>query len=189
MNKKELRELYRIKRSSVSQAEKLKLDDLLLIRFQQLPLPELSVLFTYWPKANAQEPNTHLFSGYLRHMTPGLHIAYPVTDLSSSIMHAVYITEETVYHTNRYGLTEPTAGDRVAPENIDLVFVPLLVCDHDGQRVGYGRGFYDRYLARCRPDALKVGFSYFEPVEKIDDPNAFDVPLDICVTPGEIYEF
>ena len=188
MTKKELRSLYREKRNTISSQEKLKLDDLLLIRFQQLYFEDVHVLFTYWPKANAQEPNTHLFSSYLRHTIPSLQIAYPVTDLTNSNMHAALISEETVYHTNAYGLTEPKDGEIINPKNIDLIFVPLLVCDRHGQRVGYGKGFYDRYLAQCKETCIKIGFSYFELVEKIDS-DVFDVPLNYCVTPEKVYEF
>src|SRR3954454_4162692 len=100
MTKKELRNLYKQKRQNISSKEKLKLDDLLLIRFQQLYFEDVHVLFTYWPKPTAQEPNTHLFSGYLRHAIPFLQIAYPVADFSSCTMRAVLINEETIYHTN-----------------------------------------------------------------------------------------
>lgn len=188
MTKKELRNLYREKRNTISSKEKLKLDDLLLIQFQHLYFEDVRVLFTYWPKADAQEPNTHLFSGYLRHTIPALQIAYPVTDLSTCRMNAVLINEETVYHTNIYGLTEPKDGEVISPENIDLIFVPLLVCDTRGHRIGYGKGFYDKYLSQCREDCIKIGFSYFEPVEKIDN-HVFDVPLNYCITPGKVYEF
>jgi 5-formyltetrahydrofolate cyclo-ligase len=104
-------------------------------------------------------------------------------------MKSVLINEETVYNTNNYGLTEPNNGSIIEPANIDLVFVPLLVCDMKGHRVGYGKGFYDKYLAQCRKDVIKIGFTYFEPVEKIKDTNAFDVPLNYCITPEQVYEF
>ncbi len=189
MTKKELRNLYKQKRQAISSEEKLKLDDLLLIRFQQLCFEDVHVLFTYWPKVNAQEPNTHLFSGYLRHTIPFLQIAYPVTDFSTCTMHAVFINEETVYHINAYGITEPTDGSLVEPHDINLVFVPFLVCDTNGYRVGYGKGFYDRYLAKCREDIIKIGFSYFDPIEKIAGRDAFDIPLNYCITPEKVYEF
>jgi len=189
MTKKELRRIYKEKRNTISSKEKLKLDDLLLIRFQQLYFEDVKILFTYWPKTDVQEPNTHLFSGYLRHIIPLLQIAYPVTDFLTCTMHAVFINEETVYHTNSYGINEPKEGSVVTPHNIDLVFVPFLVCDVNGYRVGYGKGFYDRYLAQCREDIIKIGFSYFEPIEKIEDRNSFDVPLNYCVTPEKVYEF
>ena len=104
-------------------------------------------------------------------------------------MHALLINEDTVYYTNQYGLTEPKEGIIIAPQEIDLVFVPFLVCDESGYRVGYGKGFYDRYLAQCSEDVIKIGFGYFEPVEKIDDIKSFDIPLDYCITLESVYEF
>lgn len=189
MTKEQLRQVYRQKRQEIHAHRKLQLDDLLLIRFQQLAFEHISVLMTYWPMANQAEPNTHLFTGYLRHMIPGLHITYPVADFSASTMHATLINEDTVYHTNIYGITEPANGEPVDQELIDIVFVPMLICDEQGYRVGYGKGFYDRFLAGCREDVLKIGFSYFEPVKNIDDTQSFDVPLNYCITPETIYEF
>jgi len=59
----------------------------------------------------------------------------------------------------------------------------------NGFRIGYGKGFYDRYLSQCRSECLKIGFSYFEPLDTIDDANEFDVPLNLCVTPTTVYVF
>ena len=67
--------------------------------------------------------------------------------------------------------------------------MPLLCCDRRGFRVGYGKGFYDKFLSRCRPDCLKIGLSFFEPTEIIADINDYDVKLDYCVTPENRYKF
>lgn len=189
MTKQELRKLYKAKRQSISSKDKLKMDDLLLINFQQLSFENIEVLLTYWPMAHQAEPNTHLYSSYLRHMIPGLRMAYTVTDFENTSMKAVEIDEDTVYQTNSIGITEPTDGKLVLPEEIDVVFVPFLVCDKHGYRVGYGKGFYDRYLAQCREDILKIGFSYFAPVESIDNVQDFDIPLNFCITTESVYEF
>ncbi|HWB26476.1 MAG TPA: 5-formyltetrahydrofolate cyclo-ligase [Chitinophagaceae bacterium] len=189
MTKTELRKLYKQKRKDIPAKDKPRLDDLLLIQFQQLYFPHTSVLLTYWPADLHIEPNTHLFSGYLRHTIPGLHITYPIIDIATNTFNAVLIDEETVYTTNSYGITEPKQGTIIEPAEIDLVFVPLLVCDMQGYRVGFGKGFYDRFLECCRTDIIKVGFNYFAPVDKIDDTQPFDVPLDYCVTTETIYEF
>jgi 5-formyltetrahydrofolate cyclo-ligase len=69
------------------------------------------------------------------------------------------------------------------------VLVPLLAFDESGYRVGYGKGFYDRFLQQCRKDVLTVGFSYFDAIDKIEDTHQFDVPLNYCITPHRIYEF
>ena len=74
-------------------------------------------------------------------------------------------------------------------KEIDLVLVPLLCFDKKGFRVGYGKGFYDRFLSKCRSDVLKIGLSYFKPVEKIEDVRDFDVALDYCITPKGVWHF
>lgn len=189
MTKKELRNIYRQKRLAISAKEKMKLDDLLLIKFQQLFFNEVQCVFTYWPKEDTHEPNTHLITNYLRHMIPALQIAYPVCDVTTGNMQAILINEETDYYTNSLGITEPKEGQVLDPQIIDLAFVPLMIYDAAGYRVGYGKGFYDKYLTQCREDIIKTGLSYFDPVDKIDDKNAFDIPLNYCVTPEKIYEF
>ena len=189
MTKEQLRKIYKQKRLAITEKEQVKLDDLLLIQFQQLPLDDVLLLFSYLPIAEKAEPQTELFIQYLYFRIPGLQVAYPVSDLTGNSMQAILVHDDTVYHTNRLGITEPTEGEVADPELIDLVFVPLLVADRQGNRVGYGKGFYDRYLKQCREDAVKIGFSYFDPVDKIDDTQPFDVPLNYCITPERIYEF
>ena len=63
-----------------------------------------------------------------------------------------------------------------------MVLVPGVCFDRDGHRVGYGKGFYDRFLKTCRPDCVKIGLSFFEPVEKIDDVHNGDIALDFLVS-------
>ncbi len=189
MNKQELRKIYKTKRDEIHSKERLRMDDLLLLQFQQFDYSDVATVLSYWPLAGKSEPNTHLFSGYLRHMLPGLVLAYPLTDTASCQMTALAIHEDTIYHTNQWGITEPKEGAVIDPKEIDLIFVPLLAYDKQGFRVGYGKGFYDRYLANCREDIVKIGFSYFEPVDKITDTDQFDVPLTYCITPQKSYEF
>jgi 5-formyltetrahydrofolate cyclo-ligase len=74
-------------------------------------------------------------------------------------------------------------------EKIDAIIVPLLCFDARGFRVGYGKGFYDKFLSECRTDCLKIGFSYFAPVAEISDAQDFDVKLDYCITPEEIFDW
>ena len=68
------------------------------------------------------------------------------------------------------------------------VFVPLLAFDESGSRIGYGKGFYDRFLSKCRPDSVKIGLSFFQSEPKIIHEN-IDFPLDYCITPKKIYTF
>ena len=99
------------------------------------------------------------------------------------------LTDNTKIKKNSYNVPEPVDGLEVPDVKIDVVFVPLLAYDKQGNRVGYGKGFYDNFLSKCNPETIKIGLSFFPPEEKIDDVSESDVKLDFCVTPEEIYRF
>ncbi|MEI6948277.1 5-formyltetrahydrofolate cyclo-ligase [Paraflavisolibacter sp. H34] len=189
MLKKDIRQLYRQKRKTLSLPQKLKLDDLLLIQFQKLRLPFLSVVLSYHPIEENNEVDTFLITDFLQFKNPGLQVAYPKIDLVESTMQAIVCDEEEAFAPNRYNIHEPVKCDAIAAAEIDLVLVPLLSFDRRGNRVGYGKGYYDHYLEHCRADTLKIGLSYFEPVDLIEDAGAHDIPLNFCITPQEAYVF
>ncbi len=189
MKKKELRKLYRAKRRDLSESDRMRMDDLMLIQFQTVSLPCLEYLFSYWPIEENHEPNTHLFTEFLRFRNPELKIAYPVIDPASITMNAIVTDVDTPFEKTSFNLFEPQKGELIFPEQFELIFVPLLCVDQKGYRVGYGKGYYDKYLSDCRPECLKVGFSYFDLVISISDKAEFDVPLDLCITPGATYVF
>lgn len=189
MTKKELRTIYRDKRNVLSAQERTKLDDLLLIQFQKFNLPFVNILLSYWPIEENNEPNAHLITDYLEFKNLDLLVAYPKTDFIIDEMEAVFTNEETEFLKNEYNIYEPESGNRMAPTDIDMILVPLLAFDKKGYRVGYGKGFYDKYLANCRKDCIKAGLSYFDPVDEITDKGDFDVPLDLCITPQSVYVF
>lgn len=189
MLKKELRKKYRTERLALTAVQQTKLDDLLLIQFQKLSLPELHSVLSFYPIEEKREINTFLLTDFLAFRNPDLQMCYPKTNIFQNTMQAVVTTGETDFDANEYGIPEPINGHVLEPEVLDAVFVPLLAFDKKGNRVGYGKGFYDRFLRECRPDCLKIGLSYFEPVAQIEDAGEFDVPLSHCITPQAIYVF
>jgi 5-formyltetrahydrofolate cyclo-ligase len=78
---------------------------------------------------------------------------------------------------------------RVEEKELDMILIPLLAYDLQGNRVGYGKGFYDRFLAKCKPSVQKVGLSYFEPLDSIAGVDSFDVKLNACINPEKIWRF
>lgn len=189
MTKKELRKMYKGKRKALTATGRSRLDDLLLIQLQTVNLPFINSLFSYWPIEINAEPNTHLFTGYIEFRNPELVIAYPKSDFATNEMVAIVVNEQTDFIKNSYGIYEPVDGSELNAEEIDMIFVPVLIVDSKGYRVGYGKGFYDKFLINCRKDCIKAGFSYFDPIEEVSDTDEFDVPLDLCITPQNVYVF
>jgi len=187
MVKKELRKIYREKRAKLSASEKGRLEDLLLIQFQQLNIHIPSMIMTYAPFEDEFDPQ--LILDYCHFKNPQQQLFYPVIDYGHDRLHAVAVNEQTLFDLNRHGIDEPVNGIPALAEEIDLLVVPLLAFDIQGYRVGYGKGYYDRFLKECKKDAVKVGFSFFDPENAIDDIHGYDVQLDHCITPGKIYNF
>ncbi|HYF31130.1 MAG TPA: 5-formyltetrahydrofolate cyclo-ligase [Chitinophagaceae bacterium] len=189
MTKSALRTIYKDKRSALSATDRMKLDDLILIQFQKLQLPDVLSLMSYWPMQTHHEVNTLPMTDYVQFRIPGLQLAYPKIDYEQVSMVAIAVDDDTEYETNAYGIAEPLSNKVMPPGELDMIFVPMLAYDKQGYRVGYGKGFYDRYLKSCRQDVITVGFSYFEAEPLISDVNEFDIPLNFAITPERIYEF
>ncbi|HET9055370.1 MAG TPA: 5-formyltetrahydrofolate cyclo-ligase [Chitinophagaceae bacterium] len=189
MIKSELRKLYKEKRQLLSEKEINRLNDLILIQFQHLDLPFVYYLHTYLAIEENREISTHKIVRYLEFRNPDMNVVAPKINLKTGEMINYLIDENSVFEKNGYNIPEPVSGEEVPADKIDLVLVPLLAFDEKGYRVGYGKGFYDRFLSQCRSDVLKIGLSYFDAVESIDDTHQFDLPLTYCITPTRIYEF
>ena len=99
------------------------------------------------------------------------------------------LADQTPLKRNHWGIPEPQSGIKINSNQIDVVFVPLLIFDLQGHRIGYGKGYYDRFLAKCRKETIKVGFSYFDPIERIEDIQSHDIPINFVITRDRIYEF
>jgi 5-formyltetrahydrofolate cyclo-ligase len=191
MKKKDLRRYYKDMRSQLTPRQVNSLDDLLLIQFQQIPVDIPSLIMTYAPIEKLNEFNPQLITDYCYFKNPNQQLLYPLMYEveKENEMIAVLVNDDTVFEQNEYGIDEPADGLDVEPSAIDMIIVPLLCFNTQGYRVGYGKGYYDRFLKHCRPDCIKIGFSYFDPVELIEDISEFDVPLDYCITHEKIYEF
>ena len=111
------------------------------------------------------------------------------SDFETHSMIHYLLTDNTRLVKSAFGIPEPIDGIEVPSNKIDVVFVPLLAFDAKGQRVGYGKGFYDRFLNECKPDVIKIGLSFFEAENELIEAYETDVPLNYCVTPEKVYSF
>jgi|SRR5690554_5991222 len=127
---------------------------------------------------------------YLMHILQGKDKSIVVSkvDFSSNEMKHFLLQENTALKVSKYGIPEPVSGIEISPETVDVVFVPLLAFDQNGNRIGYGKGFYDRFLQKCNPSAVFIGLSFFEPEPEIPFEDT-DIPLHYCITPEKIFDF
>jgi 5-formyltetrahydrofolate cyclo-ligase len=98
------------------------------------------------------------------------------------------LPKDAAFFSDEWGIPVPQESIMVSPNKIELVFVPLLAYDQSGNRVGFGKGFYDSYLGKLRPEVIKIGLSFYPP-EALIEPEAHDVPLDFCITPEKVFTF
>jgi 5-formyltetrahydrofolate cyclo-ligase len=189
MLKKDIRKAYRDKREQLDKLRLPMLEDMILENFKRLELPKLHMIHRYMPGQGMHEPDPGPLCEWLSFHNPGMTQVLPRVDMLSNEMSGIIINGRTELVMNKWGIPEPSEGNEADPESIDLVLIPLLAFDLSGHRVGYGKGFYDRFLRNCRPDCIKAGLSFFGPVESIDDLNVFDRKMDLCITPERVYEF
>ena len=186
MFKNELRLNYKAHRSKLTNEEITSCGMAIEQLVQQLPIWEQNYYHIFLPIAKNKEIDTSFIISLLKERQKQIIVPRVKNEVE---LESILLSNETRLKANRWGIPEPVEGYLIDPELIDVVFVPLLVFDKIGHRVGYGKGFYDRFLKSCREDTVKVGLCYFDPVGEISDIHPEDVLLDYCVTPKEIYSF
>jgi 5-formyltetrahydrofolate cyclo-ligase len=140
----------------------------------------------FLPQRNTNEVDTWQILDSLPRL---VKIAVPYIIPGTRQMEHYILTKETILTENRWGIPEPDpkTNSPIHPQLVDAVLLPLLAFDKRGYRVGYGGGYYDRFLDTCRSDTLKIGLSFFDAVEAIADIDSYDIRMDFCVTPDKVW--
>ena len=181
MTKTELRLLYKKLRKQLSNADIEEKSLAIANGVLALDLWDKTYFHIFLPIEEQKEVNTE----FLLHLLSGKdkEIVVSKSDFTTRKMTHFLLTDNTKIKKNEYNIPEPIDGIEVPSPKIQVVFVPLLAFDLNGNRVGYGKGFYDSFLQQCNPNTVKIGLSFFAPEEKIEDISAADVALDYVVTP------
>jgi 5-formyltetrahydrofolate cyclo-ligase len=190
MTKKELRKYFIGMRKELSEQEVVLRSQLICTNFfSSVDLAGVKVIHTFLPIKKYNEPDTWHIIRHARTHYPEVRFAIPrITSFAGEMEH-YYLSNEASLKTNDLGIDEPAHGSITNIEDIDLVLVPLLAFDLSGNRVGYGKGFYDRFLNQCPSNTRRIGLSLFEGVEHIEDVNEHDALLHYCITPYEVIRF
>lgn len=186
MLKAELRKEYMQKRKALSDDEAFLLSEKIFENFIAYfkPLPGQKV-HIFIPIQKFKEIDTQLFIKYFL----SRNILVFVPKVVSTELISVEISADTKYETNNWGISEPVSNEDSGISDFDFVITPLLYCDGKGNRVGYGKGFYDGFFETIPAETKKIGVNYFNPDENIDDVWEYDIPLDYLVTPDEVLSF
>ncbi|MDN3586563.1 5-formyltetrahydrofolate cyclo-ligase [Pedobacter aquatilis] len=186
MLKAEIRKLALKERLSLGEEDCEKLSKLLLNQFKKLDFERIKTIHIFLPISEKREPNTFLFIEWLAENHPQIKIIVPKADFETALMTNHEYLGINDLQKNLYNILEPQKGN-LHTGDVDLVLIPLLAFDKQGYRVGYGKGFYDRFLENI--NAQKIGLSLWPAIEKIDDVNEHDICLDFCITPTETIKF
>lgn len=192
MLKSDLRKTYLSRRKQISETELSKKSQQIAdLFFERFDLNKISVIHIFLPIIEKNEINTFLIINRIKSEFPHIRIAVPKSIPETSEMESYLFEDEYKLVRNSWKIPEPFPHpEHFIPEyEISMVLVPLLIFDQQGNRVGYGKGFYDRFLARCTKDCKKVGICLESPILEIEDPNQFDIKLEYCITPEKVFSF
>lgn len=189
MFKKLLRKEYLSKRMLLDEAEQQKRIKEIGIHFNKIRFSKAAFILSYIAIVAKKEISPVLIEKAMVYQYPECRLCYPKISLADGSMEAMEHDENGEMRINLWGIAEPDSNNVIDPQQIDVIIVPLLIFDKRGYRVGYGKGFYDRFIARCRPDVITIGLSFFEPVNRIEDVDQYDIPLTFCITPEGLCSF
>lgn len=188
MTKQEAREIYLQKRQDLSEGEYQQLNLQLYHQFfAQLDLSFIKCIHFFLPIEGKREPDTWPIIERIRREFPHIRISLP--KMKGDELENIYFEGLHQLKKNKWGILEPEQGVPTPTEKIDMVIVPLLAFDKKGHRVGYGKGFYDRFLNECRIRCQRIGISFFQTAELIEDVDANDIALTHCITPMQFFTF
>jgi 5-formyltetrahydrofolate cyclo-ligase len=187
MTKNELRKKYKALRKDLDSGTNDTMSIAIANNLLKLDIWDKDYYHIFLPIEEQKEVNTEFILNILSGKDKNIVISK--SNFETLEMTHYLLTDNTKIKKNSYNIPEPIDGIEISSEKIDVVFVPLLAFDKLGNRVGYGKGFYDRFLSGCREHVIKIGLSFFEAEDLIEDTNPKDVKLDYCVIPNKSLSF
>ena len=187
LNKKQLRAEIKQRRRNLTLKQiedfSIQISNLII----NLPIWKYSFYHIFLSIKSLNEVNTEPLLAIL--LGKDKNIAISKTNFETRTMSHILLQDNTVLKLNPQNIPEPINGVEISSKQIEVVFVPLMAFDKLGNRIGYGKGFYDIFLKRCSKNTLKIGLSFFEAENFIIENNPHDVHLDYCITPKQVYSF
>ena len=181
MKKQELRGIYKQKRKELTFNETQELQENIYQQIYNLDISKVKNVHLFLSMIKFNEIDTKPLITYFRNKNK--RIVVSKCNFKDNYLTHFYFDEKTNLESNKFGVAEPIDAEQVSEKEIDLIFVPMLISDNNNYRVGYGKGYYDRFLSKCRKDSKFIGLNLFKPIQQIEDVNEFDVSLHQVIFP------
>ncbi len=192
MRTRQLRRELLDARASLSTAEREQAATQVLQRLQQLPELQQSVRVGSYVSVRAELNTVAINQWLLEHHAPAVPVLHPFREGNLLFLN---VTPETQWRNNAFNIPEPELRcPDVAPlAALDVLLVPLVGFDKQGNRLGMGGGYYDRTLAAWQaghlPRLLPIGLAYDEQCVESIPAEPWDVPLPRIITPTKLWDF
>jgi 5-formyltetrahydrofolate cyclo-ligase len=181
MNKQKLRRIYKQKRAALSFEEIRELQENMYQQVYDLDISAVKNVHFFLSIELLKEIDTAPLIAYFR--AKNKRIVVSKCNFKDSSLTHFFLEENSILELNKFGVLEPIDGEQTYEPVLDMIFIPLLISDAKKYRVGYGKGFYDRFLLKCREDAKLIGLNFFTPIQEIEDIDDFDIPLHQVIYP------
>lgn len=181
MKKADLRKIYKQKRAALTVDEITDLQKNIYQQIEKLDFDDYQNIHIFLTIQQQKEIDTNRLIRFLREKNKNIIVSKSYFK-TNTLTHFL-LEKNTKLELNKYGIPEPVSAELIDEKQIDLIFVPLLISDKQNYRVGYGKGFYDRFISKCRKDVITIGLNFFKPIDTIDDINEFDIALDDVIYP------
>lgn len=187
MKKEEIRKIYLQKRKELAPGQLQDISEEICENlFKNLHLDD-KFISLFLPIERQNEINTYLI--WEKALSLGGKVAVPKANFETHELKHILFDSEDQLELSEWGIPEPKKGKVIAADRLEFVFVPMIAIDKKGHRVGYGKGFYDRFLKKCSPSCKFIGLHHFDYEEEISDCLPTDVKLHACITPKGIHWF
>ena len=158
------------------------------ILFKNFDFNKINIIHTFLPILQKNEINTKIIISTILQNYKHCKILIPKINFKNKTLDHYYYKDNKHLLQNKYGIDEPYNCEKYKKKhNINIILVPLLAFDKNGHRVGYGGGYYDKFMIHY-PKSIKIGLSLEEPIQILDI-NNHDIKLNFCITPKKLYKF
>ena len=164
MLKKEIRAVFKSKRGSISSKIHEDLSVEIANQCLKLDIWNFTNYHIFLPIKKNKEINTKHIIQIIQGRDKNVILPKIESDL---YIKNYLLTDSTLLITNSLGISEPQNGLQVNVSELDVIFLPLLAFDKFGNRVGYGKGYYDKMLSECSENSIKVGLSFLIQLMKL----------------------